>query len=141
MNVVAEPKVLISYTWRDDPTNPDPLARGFALAEKLRGAGLDCRIDQYFHQSLHGFAPPERRPGDILEPWIVWAKEQIQDVDFVLLLCSPAYATTTWELSTGQVLTWDEWHSLSDDSRAQLQSGSKKVPYTWWDWHFMAQAL
>ena len=41
MNVVAEPKVFISYTWHEDPTNPDPRAKGLALKERLRGAGLD----------------------------------------------------------------------------------------------------
>jgi hypothetical protein len=51
MKAVAKPKVFISYTWRpDDPSDPkdEPVARGKMLADRLRAAGLDSRIDQYF---------------------------------------------------------------------------------------------
>ena len=87
MKTVAKPKVFISYTWRsDDPSNPkDAEARGLKLADRLRVAGLDCRIDKYFLHPLHGFLKPQRHPGDKVEPWVIWAGEQIQDADFVLL--------------------------------------------------------
>src|SRR5262252_6978835 len=97
MKAVAKPKVFISYTWRpDDPGDPNdrPEARGLDLANRLRAAGLDCRIDQYFLRSLHGFVRPQHRPSDRVEPWVVWAREQIQDADFVLLVCSAQYAAT-----------------------------------------------
>jgi hypothetical protein len=96
MKTVAKPKVFISYTWRsDDPSNPkDAEARGLKLADRLRVAGLDCRIDKYFLHSLHGFLKPQRRPGDKVEPWVIWAGEQIQDADFVLLVCTAQYAVT-----------------------------------------------
>jgi hypothetical protein len=70
MKTVAKPKVFISYTWRsDDPSNPkDAEARGLKLADRLRVAGLDCRIDKYFLYSLHGFLKPQRRPSDKVEP-------------------------------------------------------------------------
>jgi hypothetical protein len=66
MKTVAKPKVFISYTRRpDDPSNPNdnPEARGLKLVDRLRAAGLDSRIDQYFRRTceLAVHRPPFRR--------------------------------------------------------------------------------
>jgi hypothetical protein len=152
MKTVAKPKVFISYTWRpDDPSNPNdnPKARGLKLADRLRAAGLDCRIDQYFLLSRHGFVKPQRRPGDKVEPWVIWAGAQIQDADFVLLVCSAQYAATVSKSLLGGDLTWEEWHAMPDDLKFKLQEyqmdekteKKDKLPYAWWDWHFMIQDM
>jgi hypothetical protein len=149
MKTLAKPKIFINYTWRpDDPSNPndDPLARGLKLADRLRAVGLDCRIDQYFLRPRHGFVPPQSRRGD---PWVMWAGEQIQGSDFVLLVYSAQYAATVCKSPLGGDLTWEQWRLMPDDSKFKLQefqmdekTGKKdKVPYTWWDWHFMIQDL
>ena len=152
MKTFAKPNVYISYTWRpDDPNNLDdnPKARVLKLADQLRAAGLDCRIDQYFLHAHHGFVSRQRRPGDRVEPWVMWAGEQIQNADFVLLVCSAQYAATVCKSPLGGDLTWEQWHSMSDDQKFELQkfqmdekTGKKdKVPYVWWDWHFMIQDI
>jgi hypothetical protein len=152
MKTVAKPKVFISYTWRpDNPSDPidNPQARMLKLADRLRAAGLDCRIDQYFLLSLHGCVKPQRSPGDKVEPWVTWAGEQIKDADFVLLVCSAEYAVNVCKSPFGGDLTWEQWHALSDDLKFRLQeyqmdeqTGKKdKLPYAWWDWHFMIQDM
>jgi TIR domain len=152
MKAVAKPKVFISYTWRpDDPSDPkdEPVARGKMLADRLRAAGLDSRIDQYFLRPVHGFVPPQKRPGDNVEPWVMWAEEQIRDSDFVLLVCTAQYAANVCKSPLGGDLTWEQWHAMPDDWRFKLQeyqmdetTGKKdKVPYVWWDWHFMIQEM
>jgi hypothetical protein len=173
MKTVAKPKVFISYTWRsDDPSNPkEAEKRGLELADRLRDAGLDSRIDKYFLYSLHGFVKPQRRPGDKVEPWVIWAGAQIQEADFVLLMCSAQYAATVcksplWNDSTGKQwpdvpddlkfklqepdLTWEHWQTMPDDLKFKLQEyqldeneekKKNQVPYTWWDWHFMIQDM
>jgi hypothetical protein len=173
MKTVAKPRVFISYTWRpDDSSNPSdkPQARGLELADRLRAAGLDSRIDQYFLRPRHGFEKPYRRPGDKVEPWVLWAGAQIQEADFVLLMCSAQYSATVcksplWDDSTLQQwpdvpdelkfklqepdLRCEHWRAMPDDLKFKLQEyqldeskGKKnKVPYTWWDWHFMIQDM
>jgi len=49
-----------------------------ALANRLRGEGLDCQIDQY----VPGFPP---------EGWQRWMENQIEQADFVLIVCTPLY--------------------------------------------------
>jgi len=149
----AKPIVFISYTWRpDDPSNPndDPEARGLDLANRLREAGFDCRIDKYFMFGKHGFKKPFGRAGDkVNDPWVIWQEDQIQEANSVLLVCSGQYAATVCESPLGGELTWEQWHSMSDELKYQLQNfqmdenqGKKaKVPYVWWDWHFMIKDL
>ena len=153
MKTVAKPKVFISYTWRpDDPSNPndDPKARGLKLADRFREAGLGCRIDQYFLHGHHGFVRPYSRQGDrVDDPWVIWAEEQIRDADFVLLLCSAQYAANVCKSPLGDDLTWEQWHSMPDDWKNRLhnfqmderQGKKDKLPYVWWDWHFMIKDL
>jgi hypothetical protein len=140
MTTPAKPKVFISYSWlteqREDGRTarvPDP--RAFELAERLRGAGFDSRIDAYFKNNLHGFAPPEFVPGDQRDPWIVFAESQIRDADCVLLLCTPDYVQS--DSSAGACPgPWCDWHRLDDATRY-----SKQVPFLWYDWHFIKSAL
>ncbi|MBS0586675.1 MAG: TIR domain-containing protein [Proteobacteria bacterium] len=49
-----------------------------AFANRLRGEGLDCQIDQY----VPGFPP---------EGWQRWMENQIEQADFVLIVCTPVY--------------------------------------------------
>jgi pimeloyl-ACP methyl ester carboxylesterase len=144
----ARPIVYISYTWRkDDPDDPDedPQARALRLADRLRDAGFQIRLDRYFHESLHGFVPPQLRPGDELAPWARWAGEQIREADFVLLVCGPAYAKSLGDSPLGGTLSWGQWHALQDDEKGRLlelqENGKGSLPYTWWDWHFMIREL
>jgi hypothetical protein len=173
MKTVAKPKVFISYTWRlDDPSKPKGHSeeRGLKLADRLRAAGLDSRIDQYFLRPRHGFVPPQSRPGDKVELWVTWAREQIQDADFVLLVCTAQYAANVCKSPLAGDLTWDQWYAVPDDLKFKLQEchltweqwhampddlkfkiqkyqmdererKKDKVPYTWWDWHFMIQDM
>jgi len=80
----------------------------------------------------------------------MWAEEQIYDADFVLLVSSAQYAANACKSPLGgDDLTWELWHSFPDDMKYQLQyyqldekNGKKhKLPYTWWDWHFMIQDM
>jgi hypothetical protein len=153
MKTVVKPKVLISYTWRpDDPSDPNdkPKARGLDLANRLRATGLDCRIDQYFLLARYGFVRPHSRADDkVADPWVMWAEEQVRDGDFVLLVCSAQYAANVCKSPLGGDLTWEQWRSMPEDWKFKLQKfqmdeteGKKdKIPYAWWDWHFMIQDI
>jgi hypothetical protein len=68
------PKVIISYTH----DSPEHKGRVLDLAERLRFEGVDCDIDQYED------SPPEG--------WPRWMENQIQDADFVLVVCTETYA-------------------------------------------------
>ena len=101
---------------------------------------------------------------------MLWAGAQIQEADSVLLMCSAQYSATVcksplWDDSTGQQwpdvpdelkfkfqepdLRCEHWRAMPDDLKFKLQEyqldeskGKKnKVPYTWWDWHFMIQDM
>src|SRR3954451_16175586 len=69
----APPKAFISYS--HDSTDHDERVR--ALSDRLCGDGVDCTIDQY---------DPHPR-----EPWPRWMDRQIEDADFVLVVCSEIY--------------------------------------------------
>ena len=135
------PQVYISYTWRPADINEtynDRKADVMKFADRLRDAGIDSRIDQYFGDSLHGFVPRGRRKGDVWEPWNMWQKEQIDNADFVILFC-----TETYDLKSlpDESLTWAIWHSTSDTEKADRQKRNKSVPGTWWDFHFIVKRL
>lgn len=68
------PRIFISYS--HDSTEH----RAFVLAcsNRLRADGLDCHIDQY----VNGFPP---------EGWQRWMENQIEQADFVLMVCTPVY--------------------------------------------------
>ena len=67
-------KVFISYS--HDPGNHKQSV--FELSERLRKDGIDCDIDQYINGS-----PPQG--------WQRWMEQQIEDADFVLVVCTEIY--------------------------------------------------
>jgi WD40 repeat protein len=67
------PKAFISYS--HDSAEHDERVR--ALADRLCGDGVDCTIDQYHPH------PPE--------PWPRWMDRQIEEADFVLVVCTETY--------------------------------------------------
>src|SRR5216684_1600876 len=70
----GSPKVLLSYS-HDSLEHEN---RVLSLADRLRAAGIDANIDQY---ESH---PPEG--------WPLWMDRQIREADYVLLVCTEAYA-------------------------------------------------
>jgi hypothetical protein len=133
----TQPIVYISYRWIDVVDHgrpgraPDPRAR--ELADRLRAAGVDVRLDVYFRDSLHGFRPPQRVAGDPRDPWLAWATQQIAEADAVLLYCTPEYAEADPDRgdSPGE---WSRWSQLDEAARI-----STRVPALWWDWHAIAR--
>ncbi len=69
-----QPRVMISYSHDSEPHKENVLA----LADRLCKEGIDCHLDQY-EQS-----PPEG--------WPRWMDRQIEEADFVLVICSEIYA-------------------------------------------------
>lgn len=67
------PRVFISYS-QDSPAH---CKRVLGLANRLVGDGLDCIIDQY-----------EPHPK---EPWPRWMDRQIEEADFVVVVCTETY--------------------------------------------------
>ena len=67
-------RVFISYS-HDSDTHREFVRN---LANDLRRNGLDCQIDQY----VNGFPP---------EGWQRWMENQIEQADFVLIVCTPLY--------------------------------------------------
>lgn len=131
-SAIPRPIVYISYRWVDVVDQgrpgraPDPRAR--ELADKLLAQGVDVRLDIYFRDSLHGFKPPERVPGDPRDPWLVWAERQIAEADAVLMFCTAEYAKTDPDRgeSPGE---WSGWCRLDEAFRINT-----RVPALWWDW-------
>jgi pimeloyl-ACP methyl ester carboxylesterase len=66
-------RVFISYSH----DNQEHLDRVLALSDRLRQEGVDCRIDQYVE------SPPEG--------WPIWCTNQVEDADFVLVVCTATY--------------------------------------------------
>jgi tetratricopeptide (TPR) repeat protein len=69
----VSPKVFISYT-HDSPEHMD---RVLELGNRLRIEGIDCQLDQY-----------EMSP---TEGWPRWTERQIEEADFVLVVCTETY--------------------------------------------------
>ena len=67
------PSVFISYTHDTD----EHMAAVLALADRLRSGAINCLIDQYVEAPLRG--------------WPAWCAEQVQESDFVLVVCSETY--------------------------------------------------
>ena len=66
--------VFISYSHDSDEHRQ--FVRG--ISDRLRADGLDCQIDQY----INGFPP---------EGWQRWMETQVEQADFVLLICTEKY--------------------------------------------------
>ena len=69
----SNPKVFISYS-HDTPEHMD---RVLTFSDRLRHDGVDCYIDQYVP------SPPEG--------WPRWTGNQIEQADFVIVVCSQIY--------------------------------------------------
>lgn len=67
------PKVLISYAHE----SPEHIDRVLSLADRLLAGGVDCHLDQY------ETSPPEG--------WPRWASRQIEEADYVLIVCTEVY--------------------------------------------------
>jgi hypothetical protein len=67
------PKVFLSYS-HDSDTHAQ---RVLALANKLREEGIDAELDQYVAHPNEG--------------WPQWARRQLEESSFVLLICTPTY--------------------------------------------------
>jgi hypothetical protein len=67
------PKVFISYSH----DSPEHMNRVLEMSNRLRGDGIDCTIDQY------EISPPEG--------WPRWTATQIEQADFVLVICTEQY--------------------------------------------------
>ena len=67
-------KVFISYSHDSEPHKQFILE----FANRLRSEGLDCHIDRY----INGFPP---------EGWQRWMEKQIEEADFVLIICTANY--------------------------------------------------
>lgn len=113
------PRIYISYTWR----TPGLKETAFNLAEQLRAARVDSRIDLYYSNSLHGFLTPEGRPGDAKPSWMVWQEEQVREADLVLALCTREYAESAADSAAG----WDMQFML-DDLKSGSAQRSKFIP-------------
>ncbi len=68
------PRVFVSYS-HDSEQHAD---RVLALANRLRRDGIDCCLDQY---EPH---PPEG--------WPLWMERQVEQADFVLVVCTESYS-------------------------------------------------
>lgn len=69
----SPPRVFISYSH----DTPEHARRVFDLANDLRAEGVDAWIDQYEIAPAQG--------------WPRWMQEQIEQADFILLVCTPVY--------------------------------------------------
>jgi hypothetical protein len=67
------PSVFISYS-HDSPAHLEHI---LMLSNRLREAGVDCRIDQYEE------SPPEG--------WPRWCDRQVEESAFVLVVCTEIY--------------------------------------------------
>src|SRR5271165_3274482 len=67
------PRVLISYTH----DSPEHEARVLALSDRLRSDGIDAVLDQYEIFPKRG--------------WIQWMNQQLEQVQFVLIVCTETY--------------------------------------------------
>ena len=66
-------RVFISYS-HDSAEHRD---RILALANRMRGEGIDCRIDRFVESPSEG--------------WPLWMQDQIEQADAVLVVCTETY--------------------------------------------------
>ena len=103
------PRVFISYSHDSEGHKEDVLR----LANRLRGDGIDCRIDRYEVFPESG--------------WPRWMAKQIEEADFVLVVCTEQYARrvcgdeehgvglgASWE---GQLITQEVYDSGGRNSK------------------------
>jgi hypothetical protein len=104
------PRVFVSYSH----DSPEHMGRVLRLSDRLRGDGIDCRVDRYED------APPKGGPQ--------WMVDQIQAADFVLVVCTEAYCLkfngerggkgeglgARWE---GSIITVDLYYSGANNTK------------------------
>ncbi len=108
----ATPKVFISYSHDSDEHKEQVLE----LSNKLRGRGIDCKIDAY--------EPPPP------EGWPRWMLNQFDWADFVLVVCTETYDRRLRgqeDIGKGKGVTWEGGTILQALYDAQGQN-SKFIP-------------
>jgi hypothetical protein len=130
MTTDSRPVVYISYGWLDVVENGRrvraPDSRGKDLADRLRGEGVDVRLDIYALEGLYGQRQPLRVPGDPRDPWHIWAMRQVAESDVVLMLCNPQYVEPDSGEPGGAFWQWAQLN-LADRIAARPRA-------LWWDW-------
>lgn len=115
--ITTRPTIFISYSWDSD----EHKKRGFDFSQTLRDGGLETRLDQ--HQEVE--QPPEG--------WPQWMANQIDDADFVLMVCTESYhrRATSKELALVQFFYTDPLEKAGKLSRFHhgLQSGEILLKY------------
>jgi SEFIR domain len=84
-------KVFISYSWDSE----DHQKKVLSLAQALRDDGIDCAIDQFVQSP---------------DNWDRWMLDQIDESDFVLIVCSERYYQRyrgKEEIDKGLGVTWE----------------------------------
>jgi formylglycine-generating enzyme required for sulfatase activity len=109
---IAHPKVFISYS-HDSPQHNDLVLE---LFNRLRSDGIDCVIDQC-----------EPAPS---EGWARWMDKQIQEADFILMICTEIYFRRVMgqeELGKGLGVRW-EGHLIYDYIYQAGTTNTKFIP-------------
>jgi hypothetical protein len=104
-------QVFISYS-HDSEENQEAVLN---LTNRLREKGIDCIIDQYVESPSEG--------------WPRWAINQIEDAEFVLVVCTEQYSrlfTGKGEAVEGQVANWHG--AIITQSLYDSQTNNKFVP-------------
>jgi len=108
------PRVFLSYA--HDPNNPAHAGRVLALADRLGDDGIDAVIDQYDPNPAEG--------------WPLWMERNLDDADFVLLVCTPAYhrrVTRQEKAGVGLGVQW-EGNLLYNRLYGDLSQGKRYIP-------------
>ncbi len=110
-NRSQHPKVFISYSW-DSLEHKNIVLN---LAERLRIHGIDCNIDQF-----------EVSPS---EGWLNWMRNQVEESDFVLLVCTEKYYRRyrgKEKLGQGKGVVWEG--AIISQLIYDQQSNNKFIP-------------
>lgn len=116
--MVRRPKVFISYS-HDSPVHSE---RVWLLADRLRGDGVDCMIDQYHPAPVEG--------------WPRWMDREVEEADFVLIVCTPIYyrrARGEERPGVGHGVTFESVLIVQDlyDAGMQTRGLSQSFSRTW----------
>ena len=112
-----KPRIYLSYTRLTNKRRKN----GRWLADKLRDAGVDVRIDLYYGKSLHGFTPPPLKPDR--DAWDFWQEEQIKLADRVIVFCSEEYASSTSDSGVARDLRY-----MQADAKTSPDGLNKLIP-------------
>lgn len=94
MGSASPPSVFVSYSHDSDAH----AKRVLALADRLRGDGIDARLDQYIAH------PPQG--------WPRWMQQQAVECRFVLLVCTPTFRQRFDGEDTGGAGNGVKWEGL-----------------------------